>query len=230
MVEVVIAEDNETVSIHLLNVINSTKEVYALSILNNGMDVYKTLKELKPSILVLDLKLPGKDGIEILKEIENDSDLDVRVVVYSGAPEYITKIIGFKSVDMFFDKMHSCEEIGMEVIRIARNISDQKLEKRIKNSLIKIGFKPEHKGTKYIKECIKISIKENVETLEMIYNNIAKTNGKKSGTIKADVQGAINKMWKATDKEKTRKMLRLGENESPSPSNVVSMIKYYIQE
>ena len=229
MVEVIIAEDNEPVSIHLSNVINATNEVHAISILNKGTDVYQTIKTLKPAILVLDLKLPGEDGIEILNKIENDEELDIRVVVYSGKPEYIAKLRGFKSVEMFFDKLHTCEEVGIEVQRIARNIADDQLEKKIKNLLIKTGFKPGHKGTEYIKECIKLSIKENTETLEKIYGNIAVRSGKRPGTIKADVQGAINKMWRVSDKEKTRKIFRLVGNETPSPSNVVSMMKYYIE-
>ena len=53
--------------------------------------------------------------------------------------------------------------------------------------------------------------------------------GKKPYTIKADIQGAVNKMWKNCDKEKIRKFLRLGECEKPSPKIVVSMVKHYIE-
>lgn len=184
MVEVIIAEDNEPISIHLSNVINTTNEVHALSILNEGTDVYQTIKTLKPAILVLDLKLPGEDGIEILKKIEEDSELDIKVVVYSGEPEYIAKLRGFESVVTFIDKLHSYEEVGIEVQRIARNIADTQLEKKINNFLIKTGFKPEHKGTRYIMECIKISIRDNKETLEKIYDDIAVKNGKNQGQLK----------------------------------------------
>ena len=47
-------------------------------------------------------------------------------------------------------------------------------------------------------------------------------------TIKSDINTAIKKMWKYTDKTRTRKILRLGETEKPSNKSVISMVKYYI--
>lgn len=62
MLNVLIAEDNATISIHLLNVIN-TPNVRCIGILNEGTKVYKMIRELKPDVLILDLKMPGKNGI-----------------------------------------------------------------------------------------------------------------------------------------------------------------------
>lgn len=36
----------------------------------------------------------------------------------------------------------------------------KKLTKRISNILLKMRFKPEHKGTKFIEKCIEIATKE----------------------------------------------------------------------
>lgn len=56
MVEVIVAEDDVSESIHLSNVINFTNEVHVISILNDRTKAYQTIKTLKPAILVLDLK------------------------------------------------------------------------------------------------------------------------------------------------------------------------------
>lgn len=229
MINVLIAEDNVPISIHLSNAINYTKEVHVISIINNGEEVYQTIKSLKPEIVILDLKLPGEDGLEILGKIEKDVHLETKVVVYSGEPSYMAKVRGFKSVQSFFNKIQPYEEVALAVHRIANDITDEKLTKRISNILIKMGFKPEHKGTKFIEECIEIATKEKHENLKIIYEKLANMKGKKPYTIKADIQGAVNKMWKNCDKEKIRKFLRLGECEKPSPKIVVSMVKHYIE-
>ena len=122
MVKVLIAEDNVPISVHLSNVINFTNEAQAISIVNNGTEVYQAIKTLKPEIVILDLKLPGEDGLEILRKIEDDSE-ETKVIIYSGEPEYISKVRGYESVVNFFSKSQPCEAVGVEVQRIAREIS-----------------------------------------------------------------------------------------------------------
>ena len=48
-------------------------------------------------------------------------------------------------------------------------------------------------------------------------------------TIKSDINTAINNMWKYTNKERTRRILRLGECDKPSSKNVIAMVKYYVE-
>lgn len=229
MVKVLIAEDNVPISVHLSNVINFTKEVQAISIINQGTEVYQAIKSLKPEIVVLDLKLPGEDGIEILRKIEEDIELKTKVVIYSGEPSYIAQVRGFKSVERFFNKIQPCEEIGLEIQRIAKDMENEELTRKIYDFLLKMGFRAEHKGTQFIEECIEISMKEKQENLKIIYEKIATLEGKTPFTIKADVQLAVNKMWRYANKEKVRRLLRLGEYDKPSPKVVVSMVRYYVE-
>ena len=82
MLNVLIAEDDVAISIHLSNIIN-TKDVRCIEILNDGTKVYQRLKnsEVKIDILILDLKMPGKNGIDILKEIQADESIKTKVLV-----------------------------------------------------------------------------------------------------------------------------------------------------
>ena len=153
---------------------------------------------------------------------------ETKVIIYSGEPEYIAKVRGYESVVNFFSKTQPCEAVGVEVQRIAREISFKYKEDKIYDILFKLGFQPSQKGTEFIKDCIEISIKEHEENLKKIYQRIAIIKGKKAYTIKADVQVAIHKMWKYANKEKVRKFLRLGDYEEPSAKNVVTMVKYYV--
>jgi len=49
----------------------------------NGEDAVKAAHEYRPDILVLDIRLPGKDGLAILKEL-HDSHLGVKVVLLTA--------------------------------------------------------------------------------------------------------------------------------------------------
>lgn len=230
MVRVLIAESDVQMGVHLSNVINFTKEAIAISIINDGSKAYQTIKIIKPEIVILDPEFPNQDGLEILRNIEKDEELKTKVIIHSKAEEYLYETIGFNVVEAFLDKSKPYEEVGLEVKKIAKEITDGELTKKIYELLFRIGFRPEHKGTRFMEECIKFSMKEKQENLKVIYEELATKTGKTAYTIKADIQGAVNKMWVYANKEKIRRFLRMGETEKPSPKLVVCMVKYYIEK
>lgn len=230
MINVLIAEDNVPISVHLSNVIYLTKEVHGVSIVNEGQNVYPMIKKLRPHVVVLDLKLPGEDGITILKKIEADPELKgIKIIVYSGEPSYIKQLVDFSCVERFYNKTQQYEEVGLEIQRIAKLIQDENIEKKIYDILTnKIGFASHHIGTKFLKECIEYSIKNNEDKLNVLYEKVSIGKAQSSGSIKGDINRAVKEMWKYANHEKVRKLLRLGESEIASPKNVIPMVKYYV--
>lgn len=190
--------------------------------------MYQQVKELKPDVLILDLKMPGKNGLEILDEIQADRKIKTKVFIYSGVMEYISIAREYKCVDRFFSKLTPAEEISRILESLVEEISNKNTEDKIIDILFKLGFTYSLKGTKLINDCILYSIVENEDNIKNIYAEIARQNGENMYTIKSDINTAIKKMWKYTDKARTRRILRLGETEKPSNKSVISMVKYYI--
>ncbi len=53
--------------------------------INNGADALKRMKEERPDLVLLDLRLPGLPGVVVLQEMRRDEKLkDVRVIVVSA--------------------------------------------------------------------------------------------------------------------------------------------------
>jgi len=48
----------------------------------------KKAREQKPDILFLDIQMPGKSGIEVLRDLRDDSDFDCHVVFQTGYEKY----------------------------------------------------------------------------------------------------------------------------------------------
>lgn len=227
MLNVLIVEDDVQISIYLANKIN-TKNVRCIGILNEGTNVYEKIKELTPDVVILDLKLPDKNGLEILEEIEVDKKIKAKIFIYSGAVEEMSLAIKYKCVDRFFSKLTPVEEITRELERIVEEISNKNTEEKIIEILFRLGFTYSLKGTKLINDCILYSIIKKEDNVKNIYNEIAKAKGENMNTIKSDINTAINNMWKYTNKERTRRILRLGECDKPSSKNVIAMVKYYV--
>lgn len=83
--------DDEPKAIKLLKEEIETFREPKLNILFTTTDPFagvKKTKELKPDILFLDIEMPGKSGIEVLRDLRDDSDFDCHVVFQTGFEKY----------------------------------------------------------------------------------------------------------------------------------------------
>ena len=91
-----------------------TYENYPVETTNNGLDGIDLFKTLKPDIVILDVKMPGFNGIEILQRIRSlpkghhlriiicsgwDSEALKEQAIYEGANDYVIKPIGFNELE-----------------------------------------------------------------------------------------------------------------------------------
>jgi DNA-binding response OmpR family regulator len=61
-------------------------ENYQVHILQNGNDAYTQMKALLPDLLILDLKLGGVSGKDVLKQLKEDAvTAEIPVIVYTAA-------------------------------------------------------------------------------------------------------------------------------------------------
>lgn len=101
---IVIVEDNDAVREGFALIINSVSNYYVVNSYDNAEDAIKNLKKDTPEIVLMDLELPGMNGIEaisiikkshpnvelIVNTIYENSELVFQALV-AGASGYITK-------------------------------------------------------------------------------------------------------------------------------------------
>ena len=60
-------------------------EGYKVMLIQDSMEAMSAIKEQRPILVIVDIMMPGLDGMELLKRIKSDSDMkDIKVVVVSG--------------------------------------------------------------------------------------------------------------------------------------------------
>ncbi len=104
MAKVMVADDEK----HILELIKFTleKEGHEIITIENGLEVVEQALKVKPDLIILDLMLPGVDGLEICRELRKlkldkyipiimltakDSELDKIIGLELGADDYVTK-------------------------------------------------------------------------------------------------------------------------------------------
>jgi len=85
-------------------------QVYAAA---DGEEGLRRLRASRPDVLVLDLMLPGKNGLEVLREVrEEPSTRDLPVVVLTARSAEMDKLLGFEhGADDYLTKPFSPREL-----------------------------------------------------------------------------------------------------------------------
>lgn len=82
--KILIVDDQYGIRLLLSEVFS--KEGYLTFQAANGIDAIKIVKSQPPDIVLLDMKIPGMDGLEILKNIKK-IDQDIRVIMMTAYGE-----------------------------------------------------------------------------------------------------------------------------------------------
>jgi DNA-binding NarL/FixJ family response regulator len=81
-----IADDHAIFRDALRKLLDSDDEITIVGEARNGAECIKKLGELKPDILLLDLRMPDKSGLAVLEEVNFDT-LPTRVIVLTAAED-----------------------------------------------------------------------------------------------------------------------------------------------
>src|SRR5690625_2214586 len=85
---------------------NLSKEAYQITTANNGKKALKKAKKINPHLVILDMMMPGMDGIETCKKLREIPEMQKSIITFltalsedlkemqsyeAGADDYITK-------------------------------------------------------------------------------------------------------------------------------------------
>ena len=87
--------------------------------IENGLEVVSWVKSNQPDLIVLDLMLPGRGGLEICKEIRTFSDLPI--IMVTARVEEVDRLIGLEAgADDYLCKPFSVRELVARVKALLR--------------------------------------------------------------------------------------------------------------
>lgn len=97
----------------------------------DGFNIINLMREELPRLVLLDIMLPGKDGIEILKEIRNDNSFkDAAVIMLTAKSEEFDKVLGLDSgADDYVVKPFSVLELLSRIKAVLRRYGDNSSKK-----------------------------------------------------------------------------------------------------
>lgn len=99
-----------------------TEKGYEVKAFEDGLSIVEEIRANPCELLLLDLMLPGKDGVSILKEIREFSDLPV--IILTAKTDEFDKVLGLESgADDYITKPFSILELLSRVKAILRRVN-----------------------------------------------------------------------------------------------------------
>lgn len=121
MHETIFIVDDE---IDILNLVRITleKEQYHIHAFTNATDFFQALTDTIPHMILLDLMLPDKNGLDICRELQNDEHYkDIPIIFLSAKSDEVDKIIGLElGADDYITKPFFPKELSTRVKVILR--------------------------------------------------------------------------------------------------------------
>jgi DNA-binding NarL/FixJ family response regulator len=117
---VLIVDDSQIVCERLQQMLVNIAGVKSVAQAHNAPDAIAAISEATPDVVILDIRLPGQSGIDVLKDIR-DKKLPIRVLMMTNYPypQYRKKCKGL-GADYFFDKSVEIEKIPDVIMELAK--------------------------------------------------------------------------------------------------------------
>lgn len=92
----------------------------------NGIEAMKLLLQLRPDVLITDIRMPGMDGLELMEKMKN-GEIDSKVVLVTGFAEfeYAQKALRMGAVDYLLKPLDK-EKIQAVMEKICRKYEKEK--------------------------------------------------------------------------------------------------------
>jgi excisionase family DNA binding protein len=115
----VLVVDDEPEIIDLVKTFLQRQGGYEISAASDGISALLEVGRTKPDLLILDIMIPGVDGIEVCRRIKNDSTNKTAIIAVSGTAEYEKKVLQ-AGADAFMLKPIDLDKLHNEAKRLLR--------------------------------------------------------------------------------------------------------------
>lgn len=124
--KVLIADDSGLLRQRLIAVLSEIEYVEIAGEASDGLGAINLVQKLNPDVVILDIRMPGMNGIEVLQKIKRDNPSTVVIVFTSYPyPQYREKCMVL-GADFFLDK-----SLGLDNVLAAIEKMNQKCDKEV---------------------------------------------------------------------------------------------------
>jgi DNA-binding NarL/FixJ family response regulator len=126
---VFLADDSALIRERLPGMLAEITEVELIGQASDGIEAINSVRELKPDVVVLDIRMPGKNGMEVLQELKKFEPAPCVIIMTNYPyPQYRKKCLDL-GADYFLDKSTDFDRLLTVIKQIGNNAGQQRNSK-----------------------------------------------------------------------------------------------------
>ncbi len=247
--KIIILDDNKEFVNLLSMYINTKDDMEVVGVGYDGRAAKELILKHRPDILLLDIVMPEKDGLDVLEDISKNKDIKIPLTIVMsaigqervtqkaialGAMYYVVKPFDMATLIERLRDLSSIDnnELGGEVFssKPKENKTLASLEVRVTNMIHDVGVPAHIKGYQYIREAILMAIEdqESINSItKVLYPNLAKKFKTTPSRVERAIRHAIEVAWNRGQIEVHDKIFGYTVNSNkgkPTNSEFIAMI------
>jgi len=93
-IRLLIAENNDLIRLGLRQILKDAPDVKIIGELTHGREVIESVKTLVPDVILMDIKMEGVDGLELIKKIIHiNAEVKILVLTFCNEELYLTRVL-----------------------------------------------------------------------------------------------------------------------------------------
>ena len=209
---VIIADNSEDFCAGLREALQAAEGFQVLGTASDGEQAVKMVLERKPDVLVLDMMLPKRDGISVLRAIGAQGHKPITLATSGFVTDYVSsaaanlgvRYLMLKPCDMtaLVERLEEIRGAGSGKKTQPRRTDKASIEALVTSIIHEIGVPAHIKGYQYLREAIIIAVNDmdviNAIT-KVLYPQVAKTFGTTPSRVERAIRHAIEVAWDRGD-------------------------------
>ncbi len=248
-IRVIVADLDEEFRRQLVEQLERAEDIQVAGETGDGMDVQKLVKDTSADVLLMDIVLPGLDGLGVLEKLAEipEADRPECVIMSSFTSDHVLARAAAMKAAYYLTKpfdvdllMKRIREV-LEDRRLAQMETDdkrKKLEREVTEIIHEIGIPAHIKGYQYLRDAI-IRTAGDMDIInavtKVLYPEVAKKFGTTPSRVERAIRHAIEVAWDRGDVETLQRFFGYtvsGAKGKPTNSEFIAMIadRLHLQE
>lgn len=221
--KILIAESSTEFSAQLCDCL---EERFDLEVCHNGLQVKGLLEKFSPAVLVMDLALPGLDGISLLKQISELPQRPRILVTTCFLSPYVEAAIAGFGVDLVVLKPCKVDILAERILDLTEEEEPRLLMRlrprsTIASMLMDLNIPAKRRGFVYLELGIRLYMEQPGQGLtKNIYPDVAREHFTQPEAVERAIRQVIHESWDKRDDRVWRMYFASGrEGVIPRPTN-----------